>query len=109
MDNKEKTLTLDEAYDAMVDYLEKYYEKTKSDDIGLLVGDMMLFDDGISADPASLDDWNQSVCKVKNQKIQNIQKLSIQEAYDAMIDDLAGYRDRINSEEVATLLNNMMV
>ena len=109
MDNKEKTLTLDDAYDAMVDYLEKYYEKTKSDDIGLLVGDMMLFDDGISTDPAALDDWNQSVCKIKNLRIDNIQRLTITEAYNTMIDYLDSYRDRTNSKEIATLLSNMMV
>ena len=85
MDNKEKTLTLDEAYDAMVDYLEKYYEKTKSDDLGSLLDDMALLADEKPLDSAVLSDWNQSICKIKNQKIEDIQKLTAKAAYDAMI------------------------
>ena len=70
MDNKEKTLTLDEAYDAVIDYLDAYYEKTKSDDIGSLLSGMVLLSDGRPADNAALDDWNQSVCKIK--RIKNV-------------------------------------
>ncbi len=34
----------------MVSFLEHYYEQTKSDEIGALLGSLQLLDDGITAD-----------------------------------------------------------
>ena len=50
-------LTIEESYKVMIDFLEKYYERTKSDDVGGLLGDMMLLGNGLTADPASWNDW----------------------------------------------------
>lgn len=46
-----------EAYKAMVRFLEKYYNRTKSDDIGSLLGDMILIESHRTADPAVWEDW----------------------------------------------------
>ncbi|NRT73605.1 hypothetical protein [Clostridium beijerinckii] len=61
-------LTIEEAYKSMVNFLEKYYQRTNSDDIGGLLGDIMLIDEGITADPASWDDWLESVGRIKSEK-----------------------------------------
>jgi hypothetical protein len=67
MKNIEKKLTVSEAYDAMIDYLDKYYNRTHSDDIGSLLTGMLLLANGESADSAALEDWNKSVDKILNQ------------------------------------------
>ena len=63
----EKKLSLDEAYDAMVDYLVGYYSRGKSDDIGALLGGMHLVSEHESADPAVMSDWIESVEKILKQ------------------------------------------
>jgi hypothetical protein len=37
-----ETLTKEQAFKAMVIFLERFYERTQSDDVGGLLGDMML-------------------------------------------------------------------
>ncbi len=59
-------LSMEESYKAMMNFLEKYYERTHSDDIGSLLGDMMLCKDGSTMDPAAWHDWIESVNKIKN-------------------------------------------
>lgn len=54
-------LTNEHAFKAMVTFLEGYYERTKSDDIGSLLGDLILLDDGRTADPAAWHDWLECV------------------------------------------------
>ena len=62
-------LTKKEAYLAMYSFLEHMYELTKSDDIGGLLGGMSLLQDGETADPAALADWEDAIKKVKAGKI----------------------------------------
>jgi hypothetical protein len=62
-----KILTLDEAYDAMVDFLEKYYKMTNSDDIGSFLSAMQLIGKAQTADPAMWHDWKDSVDKILKQ------------------------------------------
>jgi hypothetical protein len=62
-----KILTLDEAYDAMVDFLETYYKETNSDDIACLLSEMQLISEGQTADPADWHNWKESVDKILNQ------------------------------------------
>lgn len=64
---KENLLTNKEGYLAMISFLEKYYERTASDDIGALLGDLQLDEDGSPFDPAVLEDWNGSIVKVLSQ------------------------------------------
>jgi len=50
----EKELTRIQAFQAMIKFLEKYYNFTKSDDIGSLLGDMdtSFWENGKTFDPA---------------------------------------------------------
>ena len=56
-----KMLTEQQAYVAMFQYLEKLYERTKSDDLGEFLGDMSRLENGRAADPGVIDDWAQAV------------------------------------------------
>ena len=44
----------EQAFRAMVLFLERYFEQTQSDDVGALLGDLQLLDDGLTADPCSM-------------------------------------------------------
>ena len=57
----EEKLTTVQAFDSMIKFLEGYYERTSSDDVGSLLGDMRILKDGGTADPAAWDDWMKSV------------------------------------------------
>jgi len=112
-----KVLTIDEAYDAMVDYLDKYYDRTNSADIGDCVSDLLLWADGKSFDAAVQEDWKESVDKILKQnsaqskQVNNSQEqakiLTLHEAYNAMIGYLEGFCERTNSNEIRTLLDDM--
>ena len=52
------------AYKAMLCFLEKQYEQTKSDDIAALLGSMQLLDDNCTADPAMWSEWEECVVKL---------------------------------------------
>ena len=60
-------LTVKEAFESMVKYLETYYERTSSDDVGSLLGDMMLLEDGSTADPSAWNDWIKCVQMIKQE------------------------------------------
>lgn len=57
-------LTYLEAYEVMNCFLTNYYEKTSSDDVGSLLGDIQILKDEESADPAAWEDWINCVQKV---------------------------------------------
>jgi hypothetical protein len=61
-------LTETEAFEAMVLFLEGFYERTQSDDVGALLSQMMILEDGTTADPAAWDDWMKSVHRVLNKE-----------------------------------------
>jgi hypothetical protein len=42
-----------QAFNAMRKFLEMYYQRTASDDIGSLLGDLQILRDGSTADPAA--------------------------------------------------------
>lgn len=46
-----------QAFEAMRKFLEGYYARTSSDDVGSLLSDMLFLDDGGTADPAAWQDW----------------------------------------------------
>lgn len=62
-------LTIEEAFKSMVKFLEIYYERTGSDDIGSLLGDMILLRDGSTADPATWNDWIQCIQLIKQNSV----------------------------------------
>jgi len=55
------TITDTEAYDAMFRFLDQIYDRTKSEELGVLLGSMTRLDDGGPADPAMKTDWEQAV------------------------------------------------
>lgn len=57
MANFDDKVTVREAYLAMFEYLHCYYERGKSDEIGGMLGDLSLLQDGGSADPAAMSDF----------------------------------------------------
>lgn len=56
-------LTQKQAFVAMIEFLDNYYQQTQSDDIGALLGSLQLLEDGKPADPAMWHDWVQCVEK----------------------------------------------
>ena len=58
---KMKTLTDEQAYAAMFRFLEQFYDRTKSDDIGGLLGDMAIMPDGGNANPVVRRDWEDAI------------------------------------------------
>jgi hypothetical protein len=63
------SLTEKEAFLAMFAFLEGYYETTKSDDVGGLLGGLSLLGDGSTADPAYWQEWQEAIQKVKNGRV----------------------------------------
>lgn len=49
-------------------FLEGYYERTASDDVGSLLGDLLELSDGLPADPAAWQDWMLAVHAVLSKK-----------------------------------------
>lgn len=59
-----KDLTPELAYFAMYEFLSELYQRTKSDDLGGLLGSMSYLADGQTADPAIWNDWTRCVDKI---------------------------------------------
>ncbi|MFH1254109.1 MAG: hypothetical protein V1646_01610 [bacterium] len=111
MQNEEKMLTISRAYDATYDFLEKIYNKTKSEDVFTIFTDMPLLADGKSADPAILCDWNEAAEKLLTQNPDILQsyelankKFNIIQAYQVMIYFLETYD---YFPEIVALVNTM--
>ena len=54
-------LSKEQAYLAMIAFLEMIYARSGSDDIGSLLGDLSLLQVRSSADPAAIKDWDAAV------------------------------------------------
>jgi hypothetical protein len=64
-----KTLTSKNAYLAMFSFLEEYYMRTKSDEIGSLLSGMCLMNDGIPMDQAYWSEWERAVQKALEKQV----------------------------------------
>jgi len=62
-------LSLKEAYLAMFEFLDRLYERTKSDALGSVLGDLSLLPDGSTADPAAWGDWLRCVEKAQQDNV----------------------------------------
>ncbi len=60
-------LTPEEAFEAMTLFLKLYYEYTESDDVGSLLGGMMIDADGGTFDPAYWHEWMRCIQQVKDE------------------------------------------
>lgn len=49
----------------MFRHLEQYYGRTQADDVGALLGDLQLAENGEPFDPAAWHDWMEAVMWVK--------------------------------------------
>ena len=58
-------LTEKQEYLAMFYYLERLYDETNSDELGGLLGSMILLEDGRPSDPAVWSDWEEAIVKAK--------------------------------------------
>jgi len=63
------SLSTNEALEAMILFLELYWERGKSEEIGDLLSSLTLVKDGACADPALSYDWNECVKKVINARL----------------------------------------
>ena len=68
LENSAVNFTEENAFEAMVKFLEEYYEATDSDDIGSLLGDLLHGDYGSTSDPAAWYIWQKCLQKVKAEK-----------------------------------------
>lgn len=50
----------------MVLFLESFYERTQSDEVGGLLSDLLTSENGTTADPAAWDDWMECVRKAQS-------------------------------------------
>jgi hypothetical protein len=58
-----KNIGVDQAYVAMYEYILEFYNRTKSDEVGALLGGMSYLGDGNTADPSAWNDWLRCVQK----------------------------------------------
>jgi hypothetical protein len=55
--DKRDLVSVGDAYRAMFGFLEAYFERTRADEVAILLGSMNLADDGKPMDPAMWQDW----------------------------------------------------
>ena len=95
-------LTPLQAYGAMLCFLENYYHKTLSDDLGSLLGDMQLCDDDQKTwDQAAWADW----ITVLDEK----SSMATLDAFKAMMNFLNVYYERTLSVDIKFLLNEIQL
>jgi len=54
-------ITVEQGYRAMLLFLDEYFQLTRADEIGALLGGLSLTEDGKSMDPAMWDEWVSAV------------------------------------------------
>lgn len=91
------TLTILQAFKAMQNFLEDYYNKTLSDDLGSLLGGLQLFSDGGTFDPAMWQEWQDAVGSHNN--------LTVIQAFNSMQRFLKNYCNYVDSAEIKNLIN----
>jgi hypothetical protein len=65
MDASTETLTVEQAYRAMLAFLEREVELTECSDLADLLAGYRLDDDGRTSDPALWDEWMDAVARVQ--------------------------------------------
>jgi hypothetical protein len=98
-------LTILEVYKAIIEFLDIYYQKTKSDDLGGFLGGIDLTIDDRTMDPAAWNEWIDSIEKITKDRVTT--ELTHEEAYRAMIEFLNIYYQETTSKDVGDLLNSM--
>jgi ribosomal protein L1 len=70
------SITEQQAFEAMYAFLNEFYERTKSQEVGALLGSMSLLPDGKTADPTVWSDWQRCVRQAKRGEVQSRLELS---------------------------------
>ncbi len=94
------TLSPLQAFNAMTKLLDEYYSKTKSGDIGVLLGGMSFLEDDCTVDAGAWSVWIRS--------IQNKPFVTKQEAFEGMIKYLENYQKNTSSQDVKDLIDAMV-
>ena len=100
----DQLLTPLQNFKTMTCLLDDYYNKTLSDDLGSLLSDMQLFEDGSGTwDPATWNDWMDA--------LENKQLVTAIEGFKAMFNFLNAYYERTSSasEDIKIILDSMQV
>lgn len=85
-----------QAFNAMTQFLDSYYKKNLSDDLGILLSSMEFLEDNETVDAATWDDWINILGE--NQTLTELQ------AFNAMIQYLTLYADLMDSEDLRNVL-----
>lgn len=94
-------LTPLQAFNTMKIFLENYYKKTNSDDVGALLGAMQFFPDGGTYDPAIWNDWIDY--------IGTSQSVTPLEAYIAMLKFLEFYLGNSDSHGLQAFISELQL
>ena len=60
----DQSLSVQQAYLCMFEFLRQHYERGPTDEIGGLLGSLSMLADGASADPTLMSDWLDAVKRV---------------------------------------------
>ena len=96
-------LPLNKAFKTMFLFLNKKYQKNKTEDIAQILSDINLLR-WQSRNLAAKYDWLESTEKIRAKGISNKSKLTKDEAFRAMVDFLRKFGERITSADVFSLL-----
>jgi hypothetical protein len=94
-----------QAYNTMSLFLEDYYTKAFSDDsndIGCMLSEMQFLEDGGTADPAAWYSWDLCINKISKEN-----KLTIEQAFNAMILFLNKYYEETSSDDIKAILDDI--
>jgi hypothetical protein len=110
LQNKKKAkynmrLTILEAYKSMIEFLDVYYQKTNSDDLGGFLGGIDLTKDNSTMDPAAWCEWLECLHKIQGDN--SAKNLTLKDAYKTVIEFLNIYYQETESEDVGALLSSM--
>lgn len=112
----QKCLTVMNGIRTMSCFLETYHKKTASHDIGGLLSDILIFNDGLTGDPAALKRWYESIEKVAQRQINrdnsqtNLENCITEiEALNAIEEFLKGYVERTSSEDIAQIVDDIQL
>lgn len=97
------------AFGAMFYYMEKYYFIDELDDIGALCGEINLLGDGMPADQAAWEDWEDALKKLKTEGHLRGGELTKKDSFRVMVSYLEDYYCRLKYEDLKSLLDELAV
>jgi len=109
-------LTAEQAFKAMIFFLENYYERKYLDFLGGILGEFLILEDGGTADPSAGTQWIECLEKVvkkqpitkKRKKFITIKSITIDEAYETMYLLIKLFSDQmLQPEDLVILLNDL--